>query len=425
MGTVHSCGLNKVIAISGGCTPYNEKKTIIGDWGWAWWFFSDVQSLSLNLMTLNPECQEVMTLNGVPVTVSAVARVKVMREEAFLKMALEQFLGKMEDEIKSTVLESLEGHLRAILATMTVEEINQNMPKFTAMVKEVSAPDLGRMGMEILSFTIRDIRDDVEYLDSLGMTRTAAVRRDADIGVAEANRDAEVRKAECIKEAMDTKYSTDAKIEMNTKAMNVEKASFETEVNAALATANLAYELEGKRLQQGLMEAEMNIEVVERRKEIEIEEKEIERREKELFATVKIPAEAIAFKTQILAEGMKFKKLSEAQGESEKIKQIGKAEAIANEAIGKAEANGMKMKAEAYKEYGDAALVSMVLEVLPHLAGEVASPLKRTKEIIVTGGEQSATNKQVTNLMATLPHSVQALTGVDITGVLGKMTGSI
>ena len=92
MGTVHSCGLNKVIAISGGCSSDNDKKTIIGDWGWAWWFVSDVQCLSLNLMTLNPECQDVMTLNDVPVTVSGVARIKVMREEAFLKMILEQFL---------------------------------------------------------------------------------------------------------------------------------------------------------------------------------------------------------------------------------------------------------------------------------------------------------------------------------------------
>ena len=208
MGTVHSCGLNKVIAISGGCTPHDKKKTIIGDWGWAWWFISDVQTLSLNLMTLRPECLEGMTVNGVPVTVSGVARVKVMREDAFLTIALEQFLGKSEDEIKKTILESLDGHLRAIIATLTVEEIYRNMSKFTTMVKEVSAPDLARMGMEILSFTIRDVKDDVDYLESLGMAQTALVKRDADIGVAEADRDGQIRQAECNKEAMDTKYST-------------------------------------------------------------------------------------------------------------------------------------------------------------------------------------------------------------------------
>jgi flotillin len=198
-------------------------------------------------------------------------------------------------EIKSTVLESL-------------EEIYSNMPKFTAMVKEVSAPDLGTMGMEILSFTIRDVKDDVLYLESLGMSQTAAITHDADIGVAEANRDAMIRQTECNKETMNTKYKTDSKIEMNSKARNVEKASFETEVNSVLGTASLAYELEGKRLQQGLREAQMNIEVVERRKEIEIEEKEIERKEKELFSTVKIPAEAHAFKTRTIAEGMKVKR---------------------------------------------------------------------------------------------------------------------
>ena len=126
----------------------------------------------------------------------------------------------------------------------------------------------------------------------------------------------------------------------------------------------------------------MFVNVVERRKQIEIEEKEIERKEKELFAMVRIPAEAEAFKTKTIAEGMKNKMLAEAQADAERVKQLGKAEASAREAIGKAEAHGMKMKAEAYKEYGDAALVSMVLEVLPHLAGEVASPLKKTKEIV-------------------------------------------
>merc|ERR1719220_1515635 len=201
-------------------------------------------------MTLNPVCENVETAQGVPLTVTGVAQVKIMKNADLLQTASEQFLGKKEHEIKSTVLQTLEGHLRAILGTLTVEEVYKDRDQFASLVREVAAPDVGRMGIEVLSFTIKDVYDNVTSLASLGKAQTAAVKRDAEIGVAQANRDAGIREAECEKAAMDVKYNTDTKIEDNSRAFKLQKANFDKEVNTAKAEAQLAYELQAAKIQQ-------------------------------------------------------------------------------------------------------------------------------------------------------------------------------
>merc|ERR1712228_840281 len=210
---------------------------------WAWWLVTDVQRLSLEVMTLNPVCENVETAQGVPLTVTGVAQVKIMKNADLLQTASEQFLGKKEHEIESTVLQTLEGHLRAILGTLTVEEVYKDRDQFASLVREVASPDVGKMGIEILSFTIKDVYDTVDYLASLGKSQTAVVKRDAEIGVANSNRDAGIQEAECEKAAMDEKFATQAAIENNTRAFKLQCAKFDEEVNTAKAQAQLAYEL--------------------------------------------------------------------------------------------------------------------------------------------------------------------------------------
>merc|ERR1719281_1683370 len=374
-------------------------------------------------MTLNPVCDNVETKQGVPLTVTGVSQVKIMKNQKFLEIAAEQFLGKKEDEITDTILQTLEGHLRAILGTLTVEEVYKDRDQFASLVREVAAPDVGRMGIEILSFTIKDVYDNVTYLASLGKAQTAAVKRDAEIGVAQANRDAGIREAECEKAAMDVKYNTDTKIEDNSRAFKLQKANFDKEVNTAKAEAQLAYELQAAKIQQKIRNEEIQIQVVERRKQIEIEEQEIRRKEKELTATVKLPAEAEAYKVQTVAEGNRTKVVESAKADGEKIRLIGGAEARAVEAVGRAEAESMRMKASAYKQYGDAAIMSLVLEALPQIAAEVAAPLAKTDEIVLLGGSDRTTS-EVNKLVSQLPPAVSALTGVDLTGALGKIPGA-
>uniref|UniRef100_A0A8C6DC21 Flotillin n=1 Tax=Moschus moschiferus TaxID=68415 RepID=A0A8C6DC21_MOSMO len=357
---------------------------------------------------------------GLPVNV------KIMTEKELLAVACEQFLGKSVQDIKNVVLQTLEGHLRSILGTLTVEQIYQDRDQFAKLVREVAAPDVGRMGIEILSFTIKDVYDKVDYLSSLGKTQTAVVQRDADIGVAEAERDAGIREAECKKEMLDVKFMADTKIADSKRAFELQKSAFSEEVNIKTAEAQLAYELQGAREQQKIRQEEIEIEVVQRKKQIAVEAQEILRTDKELIATVRCPAEAEAHRIQQIAEGEKVKQVLLAQAEAEKIRKIGEAEAAVIEARGKAEAERMKLKAEAYQKYGDAAKMALVLDALPRIAAKIAAPLTKVDEIVVLSGDNSKVTSEVNRLLAELPASVHALTGVDLSKIplIKKATGA-
>lgn len=428
MGQIFTVGPNEALVVSGGCFGARTKRTIVGGWAWASTCVSDVQKISLEVMTLNPVCESVETAKGVAITVTGVAQVKVIKEDELLKTACEQFLGKNMKQIAGVLLQTLEGHLRAILGTLTVEEVYKDREAFAQMVREHASPDIGRMGIEILSFTIKDIKDKVRYLDSLGKTQTASVKKEAAIGVAEANRDAGIKEAECERGHKEKRYLADTSIADANREYDLKKSEFDTEVNAKKAEAELAYELQAAKEKQGIRQEQIEIEVIQRRKMIEVEDKEIERREKELQATVKAPAEAESYKMTTLAEAAKTKKVFAAEADAERIKMVGAAEAAAIEAIGKAEAERMRQKAAAYKQYGDAALMSLILEAMPKIAAEIAAPLGKTQEIVILNeggaGGAGGVGGEITKLIGTLPPAVQALTGVNLTKALGHIPGA-
>ncbi|THD20873.1 Flotillin [Fasciola hepatica] len=415
--------LKSSLSSAGGCCGAARVRTIIGGWAWAWWFVTQVQKISLSVMTLNPVCENVETSEGVPLTVTGVAQVKVIREDKLLQAACEQFLGKKPSEIQHTILQTMEGHLRAILGTLTVEAIYRDRDQFAALVREVASPDVGRMGIEILSFTIKDVYDRVEYLNSLGRAQTANVKRDADIGVAEAERDAGIQEAKCDRARLDIRYMADTRIANSTRDFEMKKASFDQEVNTSRAEAELAYQLQVAKEKQKIRAEEINISIVERRKQIEIEEKEIQCSEKKMDATVRRPAEAEAYRLQQIAEGQRTQKIMLAQAEADGIRARGLASAAVVQAKGQSEAERMLLRAKAYDRYGDAAMLSLILDTLPRVAAEVAAPLARTKEIVIMGGNGSNANtlgnltslgRDFATMMGTVPSAVRALTQVDL-----------
>ncbi|XP_072934522.1 flotillin-2 isoform X3 [Epargyreus clarus] len=277
------------------------------------------------------------------------------------------------------------------------------------------------MGIEILSFTIKDVYDDVQYLASLGKAQTAVVKRDADVGVAQANRDAGIREAECEKSAMDVKYSMDTRIEDNTRMFKLQKAQFDQEVNTAKAEAALAYELQAAKIKQKIRNEEIQIEVVERRKQIEVEQQEIMRREEELVATVRLPAEAEAYRLQAIAEGKRTQTVEAAKADAERIKVLGLAEATAIGDVGKADAERMLAKAKVYKQYGDAAIMALVLEALPKIAAEVSAPLAKTDEIVLVGDGAGGATGEIARLAGAVPPALRTLTGLDLAQVLKRL----
>eukprot|EP00051_Salpingoeca_urceolata_P028242 m.485829 g.485829 ORF g.485829 m.485829 type:complete len:451 (+) comp24000_c0_seq1:113-1465(+) len=446
MGNCHVVGPEEVIVVSGGCCN-NGKRVIIGGCAWAWCCVTDVQKISLNIVTLTPTCKSVETKEGVALTVNAVAQVRVMAEDrlsgakpvqpgddgmvtaqpgsrdVFLYKALEQFLGKSRHEFENTILQTLEGHLRAILGTLTVEEIYKDRETFAQLVRDVAATDVARMGIEILSFVIKDVKDDVDYLDSLGRAQTAVVQKHADIGKAEAHRDAGIAEAEADRERMQAKLGADTAIENSKRNYDMKRHEYAQIVNEKHAEADLAYQLQASKTNQLVRKEEIGVEVVERRRAIEVEEQEVLRKEKELIATVHRPAEAKSYVIEMEAEAEKTKRVLLAEGEAEAIKRQGAAEASVISAIGEAEANAMSARANAYKEYGDAAVTSLVLDALPEIAAEVAAPLAKTDEIVIIGGDGEGVTSEVSSLLSTLQPSVKALSGVDITQALKAMAG--
>ncbi|NXT95389.1 FLOT2 protein, partial [Anhinga rufa] len=345
--------------------------------------------------------------------------VKIMTEKELLAVACEQFLGKNVQDVKNVVLQTLEGHLRSILAGRRAPGsclCKHGSWKELADNRASREPE-GRCQESPPLRVTPDVYDKVDYLSSLGKTQTAAVRRDADIGVAEAERDAGIREAECKKEMLDVKFMADTKIADSRRAFELQKAAFNEEVNIKTAEAQLAYELQSAREQQKIRQEEIEIEVVQRKKQIDVEEKEIIRMEKELIATVKRPAEAEAYRIQQIAEGEKVKQVLIAQAEAEKIRKLGEAEAFVIEAIGMAEAERMKLKAEALQQYGEAAQLALVLDALPEIAAKVAAPLSKVDEILILSGEKSNTTSEVNRLLAEIPASVRAITGIDLAKV--------
>ena len=393
---------------------------VVGGWAWVWWMVTDVQKLKLEVMTLTPRCESIETSQGVPLTVTAVAQCKITTEKDYLAVAAEQFLGKDTAYIKGVILTTLEGHLRAILGTLTVEEVYRDRDQFASLVREVASPDVSRMGVEVLSFTIKEVFDEVDYLASLGKARTAAVKRDANVGVAQAERDAGIREAECEKAAMDVKYNSETLIEGARRDLNLQKAFFEADINARKEEAKLAYELEAAKMQQKIRAEEMGMDVTEREQQTLIQEQEVLRMEQELEATVKYPALAQAYKIRKIAEGLKEQTDREAKATADGTKLVAAAEAEAIEAVGGAQAERMRSRAAAYKTYSDAAILSMTLEALPKVAAEIAAPLTKTDEIVILGGSPDP----LTSLLSSLPPAVTAVKGTDVGKVSSCLTCS-
>ena len=317
-------------------------------------------------MTLTIESPRVYTQQGVPISVTGIAQVKIQGQNAdMLRAACEQFLGKSEQDVMNVAKETLEGHQRAIMASMSVEEIYKNRKKFSKKVFEVASSDLVDMGFTVVSYTIKDISDEEGYLKALGMARTSEVKRDARIGEAEAKRDALIQEALAEEERMAARYLNDAEIAKAQRDFELKKAAYDIEVFTKKAESDLAFDLQAAKTRQRIKEEQMQTKIIERAQEIQVQEQEILRREKELEASIRLPADAEKFKLEKLAAAHRNKVIMEAEAEAECIRMKGEAESFAIESRAKAQAEQMAKKANAYKEYEAAAKVDMVLETLP------------------------------------------------------------
>jgi flotillin len=431
-----------------------------------------VDYLSLNVLTIPLEIKRAYTLQGVPVSVKAVANVKIRSDETSLHAAAERFLGMSPLDIQKVIFQTLEGHLRSILGTLTVEEVNSDRTTFAQKLTSEAANDLEKMGLGVDVLTIQEVSDDEEYLNALGKRRTAEVKRDATIGEADATRDAKIRSATALQEGERAKLDAEGEIAEAQRDFNIRQAQYQAEVETEKARAAQAGPLAQARARQAVVAEEVKVDRTRTQEMIAVQEQEVQRKQRELEATVLKPAEADRQATVIRAQASKEAAVLEADGrrqaliamaeaeqerlrregtgraaalelegraEAAKIEAIGLAQAKAIEAQGVAEAAAILQKAEAWKQFNDAARLQTILEKLPAIIesssgvfSAIAAPLGNIDKMVVidnggsgngNGAGSAGLNKIAQSGPAVvfgLLQQMQAL-GLDVPTIMGQL----
>ena len=390
------------------------------------------EQLSLLSHKLDVMTPEVYTAEGVPVMTDGVAVIKVGSSVEHVATAAEQFLGKPDEALRAEAREVLEGHLRAILGTLTVEEVYRNRDKFAQEVQSVAARDLQKMGLQIVSFTIKDVRDKNGYLEALGRPRIAAVKRDADIAEAEAIRDARIRKANADEEGQKAELVRDTNVAEATMERELKVAAFKKDEDTAKAAADLAYSVQEASSQRAVVEEQMQVELVRKQREVDLEKLEIERREKQYDSEVKKKADADRYAVEQAAEADKLRQVrraearqfeieAEARARAEGARAEGLADAEVIRERGFAEAEAKEKLADAFEKYGEAAVLDLLAKMMPELAREVSKPLASIDKLTVvdtgSGAGAGRVTDTVAQLMATTPELVRGITGVDLSAL--------
>uniref|UniRef100_A0A0P4VXU6 Band 7 domain-containing protein n=1 Tax=Scylla olivacea TaxID=85551 RepID=A0A0P4VXU6_SCYOL len=413
-----TCGPSEVLVVSG--IGYSPPAMITGGRVLVVPCLMRWNRLSLNVMTIQIDSPDVYTSQGVALKVSGVAQVKISTQHPeVLAAACEHFLDKNGSQIESLITATLEGHQRGIMGTMTVEDIYRNRKLFNQRVFEVASKDLYQLGLHVISYTIRDLSDKMGYLAALGKGRTAEIQRDARIGEAEAKRDATIQKSIASEELLAAKFANDTLVAKAQRDFQLKKAAYDQEVRARQAETDLAFELQSCKVKQKIKEEAMETQVVERKAKILVEEQEIQRAEKRLESSVKQPAEAEKYRMETIATAKKQQLLLEAEAAAEAKQLKGEAEASAIMAKANAEAIQMHHKAEAWKEFEDAALLSMYLETLPKMINGISSALSNAKCVkMVSSGDSGVgaqkLTKEVMDITSSVPSMVKNLTGIDL-----------
>ena len=441
-----------------------KKRVITGGGGLVIPVFERIDYISLGNIPLSVATRSSLSSQGVPISVITTAVIKVRNEKGSILTAIEQFTGRNEkeiiDNIQGTAIAVLEGKLREIIATMTVEELYQKREEFSSRVQEVVGTELGNMGLEVKNFTITDISDENGYIKALGDGMIAQRKKDAEI---------QIKTSQARQEGESAKLKAEADIAQAAKDKAVLEANYMQEQQTAQAKAELAHDIQSNITQKDVIQAQMDAELLKQQrqkeiaeaqiqvqiaseqKNIELAQKQAERTKESLRVTIVEPANAEKAKQMADADAEKYRKIAEAearaesrkveaqaeaeaialkaQAEADAIAKTGIAEAEATKAKGIAEAEAMEKKAEAYEKYGQAAMMEMLVKVLPQMAEQVAKPLQSIDKVTIIDSGDTANGSGVGQMGGYVPsvlaktiESIKETTGFDITDVMKANT---
>src|SRR6202163_2288819 len=397
------------------------------------------RELSLELMSFDvaPQ-QDLYTMQGVAVTVEAVAQIKVKSDPESIQTAAEQFLTKTDQNREALIRLVMEGHLRGIIGQLTVEQIVKEPEMVGDRMRGTCAEDMNKMGLEVISFTIKEVRDKNEYITNMGKPDVARIKRDADVAAAEADRDTAIKRALAQRESAVARAQADqervlaetlslAKQAEAQRDLEVKKAQYVEVTKRQQAQADKAYDIQTNIMQQQVIAEQVKVQQIEKEQQVKVQEAEINRREKELIATVLKGAEIERQRIETLAAAEKQRLIAEAEGHASSIRAQGEAEAEIIFKKGEAEAKAMNVKAEAYQEYNQAAVIDKLFTGMPEIVKALAAPLAHVDKITIvsTGnGAESGMNKltgDITKMAAQVPALFETLSGMPMSELLGKV----
>jgi flotillin len=427
-------GPNEAIIVYG----FREPRIIKGGGSVIFPVIENARQLSLELMSFDvaPQ-QDLYTKQGVAVTVEAVAQIKVRSDKESILTAAEQFITKPPSEREGLIRLVMEGHLRGIIGQLTVEQIVKEPEMVAERMRSTCLDDMSKMGLEVISFTIREVRDKNEYITNMGRPDVARIRRDAEIAAAEAERDTAIRRAIALREAAVAKASADqervlaetlslAKQAEAQRDLDIQKAQFTEASKRQQAQADKAYELQTNVMQQQVVAEQIKVQQIEKQEQIKVQEAEISRHEKELIATVLKGSEIERQRIENIANAEKARLTMEAEGRAAATKVQGEAEASIIFQKGEAEAKAMNIKAEAYQEWTQAAVVDKLLTNMADVVRAMAEPLGKVDKITIvnTGSDAAGANKitgDMTKIAAQVPALFEALSGMDIKDLMANV----
>src|SRR6201996_6803774 len=414
-------------------------KVIIGHGALIYPMVQHTRTLSLELMSFDvAPSQDLYTKQGVAVTVEAVAQIKVRSDNESIMTAAEQFLSKTPGEREGLIRLVMEGHLRGIIGQLTVEQIVKEPEMVGERMRATCAADMSKMGLEVVSFTIKEVRDKNEYITNMGRPDIARIRRDAEIAMAEAERDTAIRRAIALREAAVAKAAADQErvlaetMSLGKQAeaqrdLDIQKATFTEQSRRQEAQADKAYELQTNVMQQKVIAEPVEVQQIEKEAQVKVQEAEILRNEKELIATVLKKSEIEKQRIENMANAERARQIAEAEGRAQAIRTQGEAEASIIFQKGEAEAKAMNVKAEAYQEWSQAAVVDKLITNMADVVRAMSEPLAKVDKItIVSTGDTKSTGASkltgdITEIAAQVPALFEALSGMKMSDLMSNV----
>lgn len=407
-------------------------------------FLQRVDKLELKMISVDVKTKESVPTNEyINVNIDSAVKIKVGSSKEMLEKAASNFLNKNEDYIRNSVGDVLEGNVREIIGQMRLEDIVQDRKMFAEKVQENAAPDMARMGLEIVSFNVQNVTDEGNVIENLGIDRVVSISKSAQISRAESERDIEVAKANATKQANDARIEAETAIAERNNELEIKKQELKRAADVKKAEADAAYEIQQQEQRKTIEITTADANIAKQEKEIELREKEIAVKEKTLDADIRKQAEAEKYATQQKADAQLYQRQKEAeakqfeiqkqaeakkaQAEAESIKAKGLADAESIKARGLAEAEAMEKKAEAMAKYGKAAMTEMIIKVLPQMAEAIAKPLESIDKVTIIDGGSGENgvgtfSGNVPSVLAKTIESIKETTGFDLTEVMKANT---